>query len=473
HDLVAWHKQDAERVLELDGVSEGLDPLPVVEDEVAQAGAAPPPPQAQAAGGGEGTSQKAPTIRVGKPTVDELLDIIRQLVLNKNRVKNIASELRTELHGATANGGLNADTAHLAAGVVETLSARADEYARLVGRLQDSITDTRVQPIDRLFERFQRIIRDVASVNDKLVELTIVGEQTRVDKFVLDQIVDPLARVLRYLGSSSIELPAERAEAGKPETGRIELTAEDRGSHVVITCRDDGRGIDPDDLRASAAAAGLRTPEELDAMPDAEIVSLALHRAMEHSELGGLAEALAPVDGQISIATEPGAWLEVQIALPIKAAVIPAMLLLVGDEPYALPLSCVHEIVRCADVSLSTVKGRELVRVRESVTPVVDTHALLGLDRPDNAELSLVILSSSGQAAAITVDRVLGHQEIVIEPTGLDANNPGPFLGATIRDDGSAALVLDPARLVRTRDNRDAAPTARPTLPSGGALDPD
>jgi chemotaxis protein histidine kinase CheA len=435
-DLVAWHRGDPERVLELDRIVDGVEELPNPPSEVAD-GSAPAAAPSSAGGASQSAEtkpadSKVPSVRVTQDSIEELFDIVRQLVLNKNQIESLAFDARVS--------GLSREKA-------EPLSLRAAEFSRLVERLQVSLSKTCVQPISVVLDRYERMVRDVAQLKEKVVDLEIVGAETRIDKFLLDQIADPIGRLLRDIASRSIETMAEREAAGKARSGRIRVEAADHESHITIDITHDGAAPDPAKILEEARALGT-APENLDELSPQEILLLPFRQWFETSETAGVAEAFAGHGGSVGVRTSDGET-TYQIVLPVSGAVLGVMNVQVGSGIYAIPVRSIVEIISLNESTLQSVKGSPVLRVRDRVYPVITSAERFDESGESKAGVA-VIVSSDKRSVALSVDRVIGHQEIVIEPIGLDRQQLGPFLGGAIRSDGSICLVVDVRRLIES-----------------------
>lgn len=432
HELVAWHNEDPDRVLELDRVTEGVDtpPNPAREDDD---GTGPSANAGTKSAGKSGGEAAAPTVRVSRPALEELMDLARQLVLNKNQVQSLAGVVRR----GSSDGQVH-----------ELLTTKADEYGRLVDRLQAGLTAARVQPVSRLLDPYRKTIHDVAQIKDRDVELEIVGGETEVDKFTIDELAEPIGRLLRYAASESIESPTERERTGKPRRGMVKVSCADRGSHVEFVIEDDGKGWSTEGLLERALASGRVTQEAFEAMDESSRWSVPLEAWCPESDLAGVADPVRAMGATIEAACEPGRWTRYTITVPVRGAVIDAIRARVGSETYAFSVRAVGAIVRVADHQAQTIHGRPTLRVREDLMPLIDAHRAFGTGSANGDSVALIV-NAAGEKAAIQVDAIIGHQEVVIDHTGLDRERQGPFLGATIEDDGRVALVVDVERMVR------------------------
>jgi chemotaxis protein histidine kinase CheA len=444
--LREWHQNDVDRVLELDGVVEGVDSPPSEADLGEFDEAAAPPPAAGAAnsgGGASGSSSSSAstssgaaseqTIRVSKSAVEQLLDVVRQLVLAKNRVSAQSRGLAARLQDEEARD----------------LVASGDELGRLMGLLQASVTDIRTQAIDKLFERYHRVIQDVANINDKQIELEIRGGDTPVDKFLLERLGEPLMRILRHAASGSIEKPEQREAAGKPTIGRITLTARNEAGRLLVTIVDDGVGFDADEIGMMAEAADLVSESELASMPSDEIVALVMRDDFPDGSLGGLRTMIEAFGGSITLESQPGRGATFRMAMPIVSAVIPSMMVEIGGELYAVPLESIVEIVRIDAERTHDVSGHPVMRLRDQVLPLVMMREALALPQDPEAGRIAVVVNVAGEDAALAVDGIVGQAEVVVESLDKTAGESGPFAGATIREDGLVSLILDVGALMR------------------------
>ena len=440
-ELCAWHRGDVERLLELDGVVEGVETPPNPKVETAAPGARASAVSASRPAGAAGEAPKeasVPSIRVSKDAIDSLLDLIRQLVLNKNQICALASanfEKALDQHRA------------------EQLFARADEYARLVGLLQKTVTDTRVQPVGVLLERYVRAVRDAARARDKEIDLRVRGEDTLVDKFVLDAIAETLGRLLRHTAAHAIEAPAEREAAGKPAKGVISVSVEDRGSHTAIQIEHDGADPTREELLQRAAAFDHLSPAALEAMSDRQLALLQFEPWFADSDLAGARDAVMALGGTVDLVPQPdGAGAAIEILLPIKGAVIEAMTLRVADGLYAVPITAIDEIVAVKNTEVVSIDQRPAVRIRDAVHPLLDCREIFEIPSREPARDAgakaaggiAVVVRVDDHRFALRVDAVVGRQEAVIQTMDAAAGGrEGPFLGAAIQDDGAVALVVD------------------------------
>lgn len=426
--LVEWHRGDPERVLELDGVTESIEELPTPDPEFATG------PSASAFSQSAETKpadRTIPSIRVAQPSFESMLDITRQLVLNKNQIEGIA---------------VSADSNGLDRASSDLLSLRAAELSRLVKRLQHVLNATSVQPLSAILDRYRRMLLDVAHIKNKELDFCVNGADIEIDTFVLNAIADPLGRLLRDAVSRAIETTDERVAAGKPAAGVLRIEAENHESHISIIITHDGRARDAESIRIEAAGCD-NAPPNLEGLSDEEIRLLPLAGWYPTGETAGVLEAFLAQRASISMHERDGRE-TITIVLPLVGAVIGTMNVRVGAGVYAIPVKAIQEIVTLASNPIQSVGGEPVLRIRDALYPMTRCADVFGDASGDEPRFA-VIVDADGTRAALGVDQVLGHQEIVIEPMGLPDDAAGPFLGAAIRGDGDVCLVIDVRHLVR------------------------
>ena len=322
--------------------------------------------------------------------------------------------------------------------------------------------DVRMLPIGHVFERFPRMVRDLARQTGKDIELILEGESTRIDKAIIDEIGEPLVHLIRNSVDHGIETPDERVARGKTPTGTILLSAAQESNHVVITIMDDGSGIDAARVREKAIARGLLKGDE--ALSERDIVQLIFSQGFSTREaitevsgrgvgLDVVLKSIERLNGLVEVETVQGVGTKFIIQLPLTLAIIAALLVEAGGRRYAVPLSSVVESVKFHPSEIRTINGREALRIRERIVPLVRLSALFGLPPVPGAEPRYAVVVGRGdKRVAMVVDKLRGQQEVVIK--ALDPSLSGPaigFAGATIMGDGRVVLILDVATLFETR----------------------
>jgi two-component system chemotaxis sensor kinase CheA len=347
--------------------------------------------------------------------------------------------------------------------VEETLKA----LTRVAGGLQDAVMKARMVPLAQVFSRFPRMVRDLARELGRQVEFVIEGEDTELDRSVIDEIGDPLVHLLRNAVDHGIEPPAVRERRGKEATGHVRLSACYEGNHVLIAVEDDGEGIDCQAVLAKAEERGLITAQEAKALSEKEIYRLlfmpGFSTAARITDVSGRGVGLDVVQskieslgGSIEVTSRPGQGTRFAIRLPLTLAIIQALLIKCGNETYALPLENVEEIQVASTSDLKKVRGRDVLLLRGEVVPLVNLGTLLGgetAERDEGGEIPVVVVRGA-ERAGLVVDGLVGQREIVIKSLGrFLANVPG-IAGATILGDGRVVLILDTDGVLGLAENQ-------------------
>jgi two-component system chemotaxis sensor kinase CheA len=421
-------------------------PEPAVETVQALAPAAAPIPTPvandPAEAGAAKTAKAAETVRVPADRLDELMDRVGELVIAQSRLSQIAHS--------------GADT---------TLRAVSEEIERLSGELRDTMMVLRMVPVATLFGRFRRLVHDLARETGKVIELSTDGETTEIDKTVIERLADPLVHLIRNAADHGLEMPEDRAAAGKPATGRIRLSAHQSGGEVVITIRDDGRGIDRDRVRAKAEAQGLIEPGA--AMSDHDLLQMIFHpgfsTAAAVTNLSGrgvgmdvVKRTIESLRGSIDIASRPGEGSEVSLRIPLTLAIIDGLLVRVGRGRYVIPLGAVEE---CLELSLDEdlrSRGRSFISLRNTLVPFLRLREVFDTGTQPELHQKVVVVSTGEERIGLVVDQIIGdHQTVIKSMSKLHAGLP-TFSGATILGDGSVALILDVGHLVALGQQQEA-----------------
>jgi two-component system chemotaxis sensor kinase CheA len=385
------------------------------------------------------------TVRIDVSVLDRLMNLVGELVIDRTRLARL-----TVLLSQSGEEGRR------------ELSEIASHLGRVTGDLQNEVMRARLLPVETLFRKFPRLVRDAARQTGKQVEFVMEGQDTELDRSVLEQIGDPLMHILRNAVDHGIEPPERRVGAGKPESGLIRLAACHRDNHVVITVEDDGAGMDAEALRAAAVAKGIISEESAGRMGEEEALQLifapGLTTRQEVTALSGrgvgmdvVKRNIEQLSGSVSVATLSGRGSCITIRLPLTLAIVRALLVRIRETALALPLASIVEVARPEAGQLATVRSREVVRIRGRVLPLLRGTRIL--NQPDDGEPSggrpLVHLQAGDQHVGLLVDQLLGEQEVVIK--GLDrmtGSSPG-FTGAAVLANGEVALVVDPVSLLK------------------------
>ena len=389
------------------------------------------------------SSSENSSIRVGIDKVDALINLVGELVITQSMLGQLGEDFSMDK--------------------VERLKDGLAELERNTRELQENVMSIRMLPISFAFNRFPRMVHDLCGKLDKKIELKMSGEQTELDKTVMEKIGDPLVHLVRNSVDHGIEPPEERLAAGKPETGVVHLNAYHQGGNIVIEIEDDGRGLDRDKILAKAVERGLVQPEEAAQLPDERVFDLIFEpgfsTAEQVSDVSGrgvgmdvVKRNIRELGGTIEIASRPGEGTTLTIRLPLTLAILDGQLVQVGGETYILPLVSIVESLQVDPNHLNQVAGQaEVYQVRDEFVPVVRLHQVFGLT-PRSERLEdglLVIVEGDGQRAGLFVDDLLGQQQVVIKSLECNYKPVQGISGATILGDGTVALILDVAGLIR------------------------
>ena len=396
------------------------------------------------------------TIRVDIERLDSLLNLVGELVINRTRISDIANTLERLMadKASTAGGASSGIIAPLA----KDLADSAALLARTTNEIQESIMKVRMVPIGQVFDRFPRLVRDVAKARGKEVQLVISGAETDLDKTIVDEVGEPLMHLLRNNVDHGIEAPDEREKLGKARVGTISLNAYHEGNQIIIEVADDGGGINLEKVRARGIKQGLISAD--DRLSDREIIELiftpGFSTAEVVSDVSGRGVGMDVVKRNISrlkgvfdVDTQPGQGTRFTIKLPLTLAIIQALLVRVGEELYAIPLDSVIESQRVEMVDVRTVHGNEVITLRGQVVPLVriaEFFELGGQRDPD--KVMIVIVGLQGRQVGLVVDSFEGEQEIVIKPLSDVVGRIAGISGATILGNGSISLIIDVHSLV-------------------------
>jgi two-component system chemotaxis sensor kinase CheA len=436
---------------------------PPAEAAIPVAASVPEPalPEAQKAADkprAEKRSSAHQTIRVDIERLDLLLNLVGELVINRTRISDIANTLERAL--TDKNGGaahLNGHAKALAP-LAKELADSSALLARTTNEIQESIMKVRMVPIGQVFDRFPRMVRDVAKARGKEVQLSISGAETDLDKTIVDEVGEPLMHLLRNCVDHGIESPEERERRGKPRHGTISLNAYHEGNQIIIEVTDDGNGIDLERVRARGIKQGLIGSD--DRLSDREIIELiftpGFSTADVISDVSGrgvgmdvVKKNISRLKGVFDVNTVPGSGTTFTIKLPLTLAIIQALLVRVADELYAIPLDSVIESQRIEMEDVRTVHGNEVITLRGQVVPLVRIADFfeLGGER-DPEKVMIVIVGLQGRQVGLVVDSFQGEQEIVIKPLSDVVGRIPGISGATILGNGSISLIIDVHSLV-------------------------
>ncbi|EMG85096.1 signal transducing histidine kinase, homodimeric domain protein [Helicobacter pylori GAM114Ai] len=381
------------------------------------------------------------TVRVDVRRLDHLMNLIGELVLGKNRLIRIYSDVEERYDGEKFLEELNQ--------VVSSISAVTTD-------LQLAVMKTRMQPVGKVFNKFPRMVRDLSRELGKSIELIIEGEETELDKSIVEEIGDPLIHIIRNSCDHGIEPLEERKRLNKPETGKVQLSAYNEGNHIVIKISDDGKGLDPVMLKEKAVEKGVISERDAEGMSDREAFNLifkpGFSTAKVVSNVSGRGVGMDVVktnieklNGIIEIDSEVGVGTTQKLKIPLTLAIIQALLVGVQEEYYAIPLSSVLETVRISQDEIYTVDGKSVLRLRDEVLSLVRLSDIFKVDAilESNSDVYVVIIGLADQKIGVIVDYLIGQEEVVIKSLGYYLKNTRGIAGATVRGDGKITLIVD------------------------------
>jgi two-component system chemotaxis sensor kinase CheA len=471
----------------------------------------------------EPSIKPAETLRVEVERLDRLMNLAGQLAIGKARVSQIADSLKAAMvHGKSVQcmdrivnelkrmadrtaSGSNVSNRHVEMEELKSATKRLEDCLHAVHQelasfskarvcvnnlletihlldsvsdgLRQNVMDMRMLPIGPLFNRFHRVIRDITRGNGKDVHLLIDGEKTQLDKRMIDELGDPMIHLVRNAADHGIESPEDREAAGKPRQGTISLDAFHRGSSIVIRVSDDGKGLDPERIRAKALAKGLITAADAETMTTQQIYQLiwlpGLSTAEKVTDVSGrgvgmdiVRSKVKELNGTVDVDSEPGRGTTFSIRLPLTLAILPSLMVEVDKDVFAIPLESVIEIVRVSRRNMATVHGHWTVPLRDRVVGVLTLGALFRWNHRngdkqigESDDTMLVIVGEGERQVGLAVDRVLGEEDVVIKSIADNYRNVGGVSGASILGDGRISLILDPPALIEM--------ASRPVLTTG------
>ncbi|OJG01039.1 chemotaxis protein CheA [Pararhizobium antarcticum] len=399
-------------------------------------------PQPVVAANDSRQNKVAENVKVPAERLDEMMDRVGELVIAQSRLTQIA--------GAGADLGLR---------------SVSEEIERLSGELRDTMMVLRMMPVASLFGRFRRLVHDLSRETGKEIELVTEGETTEVDKTVIDRLADPLVHLVRNSIDHGLEVPQDRIAAGKPAKGKILLSAQQTGGEVIITIKDDGRGINRERVRAKAESSGLIQPGAV--LADQELLQLIFQpgfsTAATVTNLSGrgvgmdvVKKTVEALRGAIEVISRPGEGSEVSLRIPLTLAIIEGLLVRVGTGCYVIPLSAVEE---CLELSLEEdlrSRGRSFISLRDSLVPFLRLRELFHTGTSPDQHQKVVVVSTGSERVGLVVDQIIGDHQTVIKSMSKLHDDVVTFSGATILGDGSVALILDVTQLVAAGQQQEA-----------------
>lgn len=386
------------------------------------------------------------TVRVDVSKMDSIMDLIGELVINRTRLTSLSRTLEAD-YETDEN--------------INFLNETSDNIESISAQLQENIMKARLLPIENVFNKFPRMVRDLSRKTGKAIELVVEGGKTELDRSVLEEISDPLMHILRNSIDHGLEPPGERAAAGKPETGTVRISAAHVEDHILITIRDDGRGIDPRKVVDRAVEKNVVSPENAKLMKEREALELiftpGFSTADKVSDISGRGVGMDVVktnieklNGRVTIESAPGSGTAVCIRLPLTLAIIKALLVNVADRVFSIPLISVVQTIRVAPGDIQSVKGNETILYHGRALPLIRVQNAFGIKSSSTCapgspagRMFIVVVSWSGRRVGIVVDSLIGDQEIVIRPLGEYIGEVPGISGAAILGDGRITLIID------------------------------
>lgn len=381
------------------------------------------------------------TIRVDVARLDELMNLVGELVLGRNRLSQINFKMNESLEGNP---------------LVKDLADTSSQVDLITTELQMAVMKTRMVQIAKVFNKLPRLVRDLSRELGKNIELEMYGEETELDKSIIEEINDPLVHILRNAADHGVEMPDERVKKGKSATGKIIVKADHEGNHIVISIADDGKGIDPERIKAKAVEKGVITQAQAEDMSKREILNLifapGFSTAEKVSAVSGrgvgmdvVKTNITKLKGIVDIESETGQGSTIIIKLPLTLAIIQGLLVQSHGEAFAVPLNSVLEVVRVRKEDIKTVKGYEVITLRDSVLSLARLGQIFSVDHqvPKSDWLYIVVVGLAEQRLGIIVDSLLGQREVVIKSLGDYLGTIDGIAGSTILGDGKVIMILD------------------------------
>lgn len=387
------------------------------------------------------------SIRVDVEKLDELLNMVSELVLGRNRLAQINLEVSREFEGTQLARELE-DTTKL--------------IDMMTNELQQLVMKTRMVKIGKVFNKYPRLVRDLAKTADKKINLIIEGEETELDKTLIEEINDPLVHIIRNSIDHGIEKEDERIKAGKNPSGTIKLNAEHEGNNIIITVEDDGKGIDPEVIKLKAISKGLISKEKADELSRQDLLNLIFLPGFSTAEvvtnISGRGVGMDVVKtnvtklrGMINLESTVGVGTKIQIKLPLTLAIISGMIVRVNNEQFVIPLNSVIEVIRVHSENIYSINNKPVIKLRDRIIPLVSLREVV-LNKTDDAEEKIwqyvVIVGLAERQVGIEVDELIGQKEIVIKSLGSYIGRVPGIAGSTIMGDGSVILILDINELI-------------------------
>ncbi len=400
--------------------------------------------------------QSFQSVRIDVKVLDNLMNIVEELVIDRSRISRVGRLLQEKYRDD---------------GLVRQLTQTSDHIIQIISELQENIMQVRMVPIGTIFSRFPRLVRDLAQSQQKKLDFTIEGEDTELDRSIIEQIRDPLIHILRNAVDHGIELPEQRSADGKPESATVQLKAFHEQGNIIITVEDDGRGIDTDRVRAAAVRKNVISAEAAEQLNATEATNLiflpGMSTAEKTTEVSGRGVGLDIVhsnveglNGTVNLETTVGQGSKFTIRLPLTVAIMQGLLVSTSGVTYVLPLVSLVETLTVEPHEIQPIRGREVIRLRDKIIPLLRLNKVMGGSEAatGQSDQSLVVVVRAGDLLmGVIVDTLMERQEVVVKSMGEYLGDIEGIAGATILGDGQVALILDVASLARLLEQQASA----------------
>ncbi|HON85642.1 MAG TPA: chemotaxis protein CheA [Syntrophorhabdaceae bacterium] len=392
------------------------------------------------------TKKDDQTVRIDVKKLDEMMNLVGELVLGKNRLNMVKNTVKRDINKNST---------------IDSLEEVTNYIEVITNELQLSIMKARLVPLSKLFNKVPRLVRDLSNSFNKEIDLKITGEETELDRSLIESLHDPLIHIIRNSVDHGVETKEERVKKNKPERGTISINAYNEGNNVVIDIIDDGKGIDLDSLKKKVLEKGLMSEAEINDMSEKDIMNLifipGLSTAKKISNVSGRGVGMDVVktniermNGQVYIDSKKNQWTKISIKLPLTLAIMGALIVEIARELYAIPLNNVIELVKLKKEAIKTVDKNEVLMLRNEIVPILDVSKIMSL-KEKGLDRYIVICKIGDKTLGVKVNSVVGQEEIVIKPLGEFMGNIKGIGGASIRGDGKVILILDIPAMMSSR----------------------
>ena len=410
------------------------------------------------------------SVRVDADKIDFLMNQVGELIVDRSYFFQLFNEMRTLQQNLKDSAALDQRDMKMIRAFTYRLGEAIVSLGRTSNELQEGVMKVRMLPIAQLFNRYPRLIHDLTHHIDKQVQLEIRGEDTELDRMIIEEISDPLIHIIRNAVDHGFETTAERKRIGKPPVGTLVLEAYHESNHIVIEIIDDGRGIDPERIKAKALERKLYSKEELERMGNREIMRLIMTPGFSTAEkvtntsgrgvgMDVVKKNIERLNGTLELESKPGLETQIRLKIPLTLAIIQALMVRVGENHFTVPLANVEETLRIFDHETSTIEGTEVIHLRGKTMPIFRLSTLFSLSTNLNGEdkVFVVVVNSGFQKIGLMVDELMGQEEVVIKPLADYLQEQSGFSGATIIGDGRISLILDIYEIVNMAMNQQVS----------------